>query len=1193
MTATALAVRPPVHAAAPPAQNMAAHDMGLTDQMPDRLPASLLSVPVIQRKCAACEAEDRDVADVLPRLEVGPVDDPYEREADAVAGRVMAMRELPMARRRPALARRKCATCEAEERKTAKVLPRLEVGPVDDPYEREADAVAGRVMAMRELPMARRRPALVRRKCATCEAEERKTANVLPRLEVGPVDDTYEHEADAVAGKVMAMRTGMAAGPSAPRSVQGACAACSHGDDVIKRRALPDAQASDDEEEIPRMRVDRGAGQGERIAASATRLTTGGSPLSDETRSFFESRMGRDLSGVRVHEGPGSRTLNESISARAFTYQNHIWLTRGETADPGFTMAHELTHVLQQTQPGALADNPVASADGGGPQMVRRALGSRVSDTVFFVPAGKGQEPHWAHDEALQNITYRNKSVLGELRVPNANANGQTFRRSGVGAFGFADVVLTKEKKVWGLAFVNATTGTPPWDWFVAGSTTPISPVSLDYWAKRNMYRNGRAIGGRYADRTVYGRESVPHWGAKDFDRVWPSKAEAYEIGDIKFVAHKDRASEAESQSNNYVKGFNFAKNNYDRIVQQSNEVARGSNTVNRKGSSRHGKLSSAGFSAALMSTTVLGTNDFIPLKKNLKLKPQKYQFGLGLGFEDVGSDTYPGKAYYRQHPSKPFLWEYVYWPDRAAEQDNASSRKLRRSGLTDASKALYEQITKMPTGKEVKRLPLAHQALSKPRVQPTKKHKPAPPVEDPFSRNFAQWKRDQSGFTAKFEGYSDRRRGTGRQQVDKLVFDTALENTMRELGGNVPAGTAPILNTTELHAAQREFKIAELMSGQSGRILGQLRKTFGTTFVKALNIYHRLRAKFQDFLDRGRKKSRGGSAKAKAILKVAGVIFGTIIKVLLPQVGAYLVECVEQGFKSVFSGFLEKDFSELTDAAGDEFIKRYEEIAGGIEQVIEQTAELIKTRYGQIHRIRDAVLGNRQGDHRTRQSCGQRRPHRRLRGRWTGDGRHFLRGRRRRLHTGPVRRFADRPPSGLVAAVLSRAGPDRRVHPRPPDHSQPAARDRRGGAQERQGGTSGRSRGAHLRQAGRSAGPAGQVGNPVRRHRQSRQRAWRQRPVSRALRRPHEHAQPQADRQGNPRSRPLGERAVAAGDEEVPGAGVAAARRYAGRVGPAARAAAGRHAGRPAADDAACASASARHDDRQTTAAVGRGEEA
>jgi hypothetical protein len=91
----------------------------------------------------------------------------------------------------------------------------------------------------------------------------------------------------------------------------------------------------------------RGVGLG----ASGSALVTGGSPLPAATRKFFESRMNRDLSHVRLHRSEHSNQLNGEIGARAFTFLNHIWLGENVGHEPNFVLAHELAHVAQQTGP--------------------------------------------------------------------------------------------------------------------------------------------------------------------------------------------------------------------------------------------------------------------------------------------------------------------------------------------------------------------------------------------------------------------------------------------------------------------------------------------------------------------------------------------------------------------------------------------------------------------------------------------------------------------------------------------------------------------------------------------------------------------------------------------------------------------------------------------------------------------------
>lgn len=93
-----------------------------------------------------------------------------------------------------------------------------------------------------------------------------------------------------------------------------------------------------------------------------------GSALPAPTRGTLETRMGVDLGGVRVHDGPGANRAAAGLNARAFTHGSHIWLGRGESAGDVRLMAHEVTHVLQQD--GAVrrkpADKPKKEPAAGG-----------------------------------------------------------------------------------------------------------------------------------------------------------------------------------------------------------------------------------------------------------------------------------------------------------------------------------------------------------------------------------------------------------------------------------------------------------------------------------------------------------------------------------------------------------------------------------------------------------------------------------------------------------------------------------------------------------------------------------------------------------------------------------------------------------------------------------------------------------
>lgn len=81
---------------------------------------------------------------------------------------------------------------------------------------------------------------------------------------------------------------------------------------------------------------------------------SGGSPVAPGVRDRIEPTLGADLSGMRVHSGPTAARAATSVGARAFTIGSDVVLGPGERTDDVALMAHEATHVVQQT-PGALA----------------------------------------------------------------------------------------------------------------------------------------------------------------------------------------------------------------------------------------------------------------------------------------------------------------------------------------------------------------------------------------------------------------------------------------------------------------------------------------------------------------------------------------------------------------------------------------------------------------------------------------------------------------------------------------------------------------------------------------------------------------------------------------------------------------------------------------------------------------------
>ncbi|MFI1418417.1 DUF4157 domain-containing protein [Streptomyces sp. NPDC020731] len=107
-------------------------------------------------------------------------------------------------------------------------------------------------------------------------------------------------------------------------------------------------------------------GHGAPVQRSAVHdvLSTPGRPLQPALRTEMEARLGESFHDVQVHTGPEAAASADSVGARAYTSGSHVVL--GRSGADKHTLAHELTHVVQQRR------GPVAGADNG--------TGLRVSD---------------------------------------------------------------------------------------------------------------------------------------------------------------------------------------------------------------------------------------------------------------------------------------------------------------------------------------------------------------------------------------------------------------------------------------------------------------------------------------------------------------------------------------------------------------------------------------------------------------------------------------------------------------------------------------------------------------------------------------------------------------------------------------------------------------------------------------------
>ncbi|MFD9244084.1 DUF4157 domain-containing protein [Streptomyces sp. NPDC059556] len=145
-------------------------------------------------------------------------------------------------------------------------------------------------------------------------------------------------------------------------------------------------------------------------------LSGSGRPLDAPVRQEMESRLGADFSDVRIHRDGAARASAAEVGARAYTSGDHIVI--GEGGNDKHTLAHELTHVIQQRQ------GPVAGTDNG--------AGLKVSD-----PSDRFEREAEANAVRVMNGPADGARSAPEVQRAPA---GRTAREAGGGTLASASV---------------------------------------------------------------------------------------------------------------------------------------------------------------------------------------------------------------------------------------------------------------------------------------------------------------------------------------------------------------------------------------------------------------------------------------------------------------------------------------------------------------------------------------------------------------------------------------------------------------------------------------------------------------------------------------------------------------------------------------------------------------------------------
>lgn len=185
----------------------------------------------------------------------------------------------------------------------------------------------------------RRKPEAVPGAAARAVVLEAPVAQRMPTLQVGAVHDPAEHDADALAERVVARLRAQETAAEHEHAVDAHRPDPEHGGSPVRRSAAPTVGRE-------------GGPAGPELSARIEAMRGGGSALDAGVRRRMGDAFGTDLSRVRVHTDEHAAHAASAMGALAFTTGDDIFFGAGQyrpdDAAGQHVLAHELAHTVQQ-----------------------------------------------------------------------------------------------------------------------------------------------------------------------------------------------------------------------------------------------------------------------------------------------------------------------------------------------------------------------------------------------------------------------------------------------------------------------------------------------------------------------------------------------------------------------------------------------------------------------------------------------------------------------------------------------------------------------------------------------------------------------------------------------------------------------------------------------------------------------------
>ena len=241
--------------------------------------------------------------------------------------------------------------------KSGVLQAKLKIGQPGDIYEQEADRVAEQVMRMTEpeyeeesvqtKPISDQITPVVQRQPEEEEEEEEREEEeepIMPKL-LSSEHPVLQRQAEEEEEEEEEQRRKEEEEPVMPKLI-------SSEHPVLQRQAEEEEEEEGEEPIQPQGITSHTPEAALDLESRIRSMKGGGQPLPRSAINFFEPRLNRDFSQVRVHTDARAADVTKALNAKAFTVGRDVMFGAGQYAPGTATgkrlLSHELTHVVQQ-----------------------------------------------------------------------------------------------------------------------------------------------------------------------------------------------------------------------------------------------------------------------------------------------------------------------------------------------------------------------------------------------------------------------------------------------------------------------------------------------------------------------------------------------------------------------------------------------------------------------------------------------------------------------------------------------------------------------------------------------------------------------------------------------------------------------------------------------------------------------------